>query len=69
VAYSIAGFLADHVFNPLLDKGGFLAPTVGKIIGTGQGRGIGLLLIISGAFVVIMAIIASGIKSIRALAS
>ncbi|MHB9132794.1 MAG: MFS transporter [Armatimonadota bacterium] len=67
VAYCTAGFLADHVFNPLLTTGGYLVPTVGKIIGTGQGRGIGLLLIISGAFVVLLALITSGIKSIRAL--
>ncbi|MBX4265561.1 MFS transporter [Clostridium estertheticum] len=67
VAYCVAGFLADHIFNPLLNKGGFLVPTVGKIIGTGQGRGIGLLFIISGAFVVILAFITSRFKSIRAL--
>ena len=67
VAYCISGFLADHIFNPLLNKGGFLVPTVGKIIGTGQGRGIGLLFIISGAFVVILAFITSRFKSIRAL--
>ncbi len=67
VAYGISGFLADHIFNPLLNDGGFLAPTVGKIIGIGQGRGIGLLLIISGAFVVILSAITSRIKSIRAL--
>lgn len=66
-AYSVAGFLADHVFNPLLNQGGFLAATVGRIIGTGRGRGIGLLLIISGLFVMVLAGITSGIRSIRAL--
>lgn len=69
VAFSIAGFLVDHVFNPLLKEGGLLVPTVGKIIGIGQGRGIGLLFIISGAFVVILAVVTSRIKSIRDLES
>lgn len=67
VAFSIAGFLVDHVFNPLLNEGGLLVPTVGKIIGIGQGRGIGLLFIISGVFVVILAVITSQIRSIRTL--
>ncbi|WP_041710822.1 hypothetical protein [Clostridium pasteurianum] len=67
VAYSIAALLADYVFNPLLSDGGFLVPTVGKIIGTGQGRGIGLLFMISGVFVVILALITFRSKSIHAL--
>ncbi|WP_410514024.1 MFS transporter [Paenibacillus sp. BR2-3] len=67
VAYSVAGFLADHVFNPLLNEGGLLAPTIGEIIGTGPGRGIGLLFIIAGVLVMILAGITSRIKSIKNL--
>lgn len=67
VAYCIAGFLADHVFNPLLAEGGVLAPTVGAVIGTGPGRGIGLLFVIAGIFVVILAGVTSRIRSIWAL--
>ncbi|MCR8844300.1 MFS transporter [Paenibacillus sp. SC116] len=67
IAYSLAGLLADRVFNPLLQEGGLLASTVGQYIGTGPGRGIGLLFIISGIFVVIIAVITSRIKSIREL--
>lgn len=67
VAYSVAGFLADHVFNPLLNEGGLLAPSIGKIIGTGPGRGIGLLFIIAGVLVMILAGITSRIKSIKNL--
>jgi len=48
VAFVVAGFLADKVFNPLLEVNGKLAGTVGSIIGVGEGRGIGLMLIISG---------------------
>ncbi len=48
VAFVVAGFLADKVFNPFLEVNGKLAGTVGSIIGVGEGRGIGLMLIISG---------------------
>ncbi|MDQ0191700.1 MFS transporter [Paenibacillus wynnii] len=67
VAYSLAGFLADHVFNPLLEEGGLLAPSIGEIIGTGPGRGIGLLFIIAGVLVMVLAGITSRFESIKSL--
>lgn len=67
VAYAVAGILADYIFNPLLSDNGFLASTIGKLIGTGQGRGIGLLFIISGIFIVIVSLTILKIKSIRVL--
>jgi len=48
LAYLISGPLADYVFNPLLEVNGALAGSVGQIIGTGPGRGIGLLFIVFG---------------------
>jgi MFS transporter, DHA3 family, macrolide efflux protein len=48
LAYLAAGPLADRVFEPMLSQGGSLADSVGQVIGTGQGRGIGLLYIILG---------------------
>lgn len=39
----IAGPLADFVFRPLLVEGGPLAGSVGRVLGTGPGRGIGLI--------------------------
>jgi len=46
VASLIAGPLADRVFGPLLRAGGPLAETVvGRLIGVGPGRGIGLMFI------------------------
>jgi hypothetical protein len=41
-----AGPLADFVFRPLLVAGGPLAGSVGRILGTGPGRGIGLIYVI-----------------------
>ncbi|MBV8857115.1 MAG: MFS transporter [Acidobacteria bacterium] len=46
LAYLLAGPLADKVFQPLLN--GPLSGNVGAFIGTGQGRGIGLLFIFAG---------------------
>jgi hypothetical protein len=48
LAYLLAGPLAEWVFEPLLATGGTLAPSVGAIVGTGPGRGIGLLFVVMG---------------------
>jgi MFS transporter, DHA3 family, macrolide efflux protein len=49
LAFLIAGPLADFVFEPLLSSNGILASSfVGLILGTGPGRGVGLMFIISG---------------------
>jgi MFS family permease len=55
-AYATAGLLADRVFTPLLMPDGALASTIGRLIGTGSSRGIGFMFILSGIFVVILAI-------------
>ncbi|KAF3884402.1 MULTISPECIES: MFS transporter [Nostocales] len=52
LAYLVAGPLADRVFEPLLTVNGPLAGSVGKIIGVGPGRGIGLLFIIMGMLLI-----------------
>ena len=67
VAFVVAGFLADKVFNPLLEVNGKLAGTVGSIIGVGEGRGIGLMLIISGIAISFISISISRNKFIRNL--
>jgi MFS family permease len=46
----VAGPLADKVFEPLLLPGGRLAGSLGRVLGVGPGRGIELLLIVLGAF-------------------
>jgi len=52
-SYLIAGTLADRVFKPLLETDGPLASSVGKVIGVGPGRGIGLLLVVVGMVTVL----------------
>jgi hypothetical protein len=55
-AYLFIGPLADYVFEPLLVSGGPLAGTIGRIIGVGAGRGIGLLFIVLGILQIILTI-------------
>lgn len=67
LAFSIAGVLADYVFTPLLVKGGFLDGSVGRIIGTGSGRGRGFLIIVAGVLLCITSFVLYNMKSIRNL--
>jgi MFS family permease len=48
LAYLLAGPLADGVFEPLLAVDGPLAASAGRVIGTGPGRGIGLMFVAAG---------------------
>ena len=52
-----AGPLADSVFEPLMAVNGPLSQSVGTLIGTGPGRGIGLMVIIAGILTIILSII------------
>ena len=47
-AYLLAGPLVDNVLNPLMAEGGIVAQAIGKIINTGMGQGVTLLLVILG---------------------
>lgn len=69
LAYAISGFLADHVFNPLLTKTGKLASSLGYLFGVGQGRGIAFMFFISGIFIIIISVATFFSKNIRSLGS
>lgn len=66
-AYASAGILSDAVFNPLLTEHGALASTVGAVIGTGPGRGIGLLFLLAGVMVMFTAVMLIRVRAIREL--
>ncbi len=66
-AYASSGLLADHLFTPLLLDGGILANSLGKITGTGSGRGIGLLIVVAGLLLCATAIAVYHSKDIRSL--
>ncbi len=53
LAFLLAGPLADKVFNPLLALHGLLAGGLGRLIGVGPGRGIGLMFVIMGVLTIL----------------
>lgn len=55
-AYALSGFLADYLFRPLLVEGGALTSSIGRIIGVGSGRGIGLYIILEGFMLMVLAV-------------
>jgi MFS transporter, DHA3 family, macrolide efflux protein len=56
LAHLTSGPLADYVFNPLLVEGGALAGSVGRVIGVGPSRGIGLMFMVLGGLVIVLVI-------------
>ena len=66
-AYALSGLLADYIFIPLLIDGGVLANSVGMIIGTGSGRGMGFLIIIAGLLLAATSVFLYNIKAVKNL--
>ncbi len=65
LGFCIAGPMAEHVFEPLLMPGGLLANSVGLVIGTGHGRGMGFMFIVLGALMTLISVFAYQVRSIR----
>ncbi|KXL53283.1 putative bacilysin exporter BacE [Anaerotignum neopropionicum] len=53
IAYGSCGVIADVVFEPMFRQSGLLNQSIGKIIGTGEGRGIAFMLILAGLGMII----------------
>lgn len=67
-AYLVAGYLADHVFNPLFVAGGRLADSpFGRLVGVGPGRGIAFMFVVSGMIVLVLALVVFRSHEIRKL--
>lgn len=67
VAYAVCGILADYVFGPMLMEDGIFAGSIGRLIGIGEGRGIGLMFIITGIIMSSFAFIFSFKKSFQVM--
>jgi len=65
IGYCLAGPLAEQVFEPLLMPHGALASTVGTLIGVGQGRGLGLMFIVLGLAMSLVALAAFSVPALR----
>ncbi len=68
-AYLLSGTLADQLFEPLMAGNGALAASIGQIIGTGAGRGMGLMFVIMGALSIVSALSAFTHPRIRHMES
>ena len=66
-AYAVSGVLADAVFTPLLTPDGALADTLGRLIGVGASRGIGLMLVLVAAGLLVVAVAIPRLRSIAEL--
>lgn len=66
-AYAVSGVLADRVFTPLLTPDGALADTLGRLIGVGASRGIGLMLVLVAAGLLVVAVAIPRLRSIAEL--
>ena len=57
LANLLAGPLGDNVLEPLMAEGGVLSETfIGRLIGTGTGRGFALAFLISGFFLIVLSL-------------
>lgn len=66
-AYILSGLLADYVFEPFMKGTSPLVVNIGNVIGTGNGRGIALLILIAGLFLAVVGIVVSRLKSVKTL--
>lgn len=67
LGFLAAGPLADRLFEPMMREGGDLAGALGPWIGTGPGRGIGLLYIVMGALLIVAALAGLAYPRLRSL--
>ena len=67
IAILLAGPLADGVFEPLLAEDGALAGSVGAVIGTGTGRGVAFMFIVTGLMTALIGVIGYLMPRIRNL--
>lgn len=67
LAYLVSGPLVDRVFGPLLEDHGALAGSVGRIIGVGPGRGVGLMFIVLGVLALALVVAGALFRPLRRL--
>ena len=63
--YLLGGLLADHVMEPALAAGGPLAPTLGRLVGTGPGAGMALMFLLSAICAIALSLGAYLVPAVR----
>lgn len=63
----LAGPLADRFFEPMFAEGGALVDSVGSVIGTGPGRGVGFMFIVTGLLTALIGVIGYLMPRVRHL--
>jgi amino acid adenylation domain-containing protein len=64
IGYGLVAPYAAKLLDPLLAEDGALAPTVGAVIGTGPGRGIGFMYVLFGAAILVLTLIAMRVPAL-----
>ena len=65
VAMLLGGVLADLVFEPAMTPGGPLASAFGRVVGTGPGAGMGLMLVLVGILGALVGLGGYGFRTVR----
>jgi DHA3 family macrolide efflux protein-like MFS transporter len=65
ISMILTGLLSDRVLEPALMPNGSLAPTLGGLVGTGPGAGMGLLLVIAGLLSTLAGLAGFAFASVR----
>lgn len=67
IALLAAGPLADHLFEPAMGPDGALASSAGLLLGTGPGRGIGLMFVVLGVLFGLVGLAGFAVPTLRNL--
>jgi amino acid adenylation domain-containing protein len=65
LGYFIAGWLADALFEPAMRAGGALGDSIGRVFGTGPGRGMALMIVVLGAVQMLVAVVGLRWRTLR----
>ncbi|MFF1906907.1 amino acid adenylation domain-containing protein [Kitasatospora sp. NPDC058218] len=65
VGFAVVAPLGPRLVQPLVDEDGALAGTVGRLIGTGEGRGIGLLYLLFGLAMALLVLACLAVPALR----
>jgi MFS transporter, DHA3 family, macrolide efflux protein len=65
LGFILAGPLADKIFEPGMQEGGALSGTFGWLVGTGEGAGMALLMVLASIGIIVVTIVAYSVPAIR----